>query len=128
LAQPGAVEVPAQDQDGLGGAVQGPPTGAGAPSSTKYDISPTAERETWADGLSFDCGLAQDAKYRNPGGSRSFYDPSSLPPGLREFAVGDMDRRLLKYAAAMADDGNPLRALEIVTNDVGVAQFLRGGC
>ncbi|OLB73326.1 MAG: hypothetical protein AUI14_26610 [Actinobacteria bacterium 13_2_20CM_2_71_6] len=92
---------------------------------TEYDISPPDVRETWADGLDFRRGFAQDAKYRNPDGGPSFYDPSSLPAGLRAYAIRDMDRRLMKYAAAIADPSNPLRALEVVTNDLGVAQFIR---
>jgi hypothetical protein len=92
---------------------------------TEYDIARAGGRHTWADDLDPQRGSAQDAKYRDPGSTTSFYDPSSLPPGLRQAAVDDLDDRLDKYLAAIQDPANPLRVLEIVTNDLGVAQFIR---
>ena len=60
------------------------------------------------------------------GSCHSFYDPSTLDPKMRPFAVWDMSRRLLKYKTALADPGCPLRGLEVVTNDEGSAAFIRG--
>jgi hypothetical protein len=69
-------------------------------------------------------GSAQDAKFRTSSGS-SFYDPSSLRESLRAFATNAMNDRLQKYLDAIQDPANPVRVLEIVTNDLNVARFVR---
>ncbi len=89
---------------------------------TEYNIAPDGAKDTWADGLNRTEGLAQDAKLRID--EQSWYDPASLSPGMREVATKDMDVRLLKYRAAALDPGNPLRGVEIVTNDPRNARFI----
>lgn len=92
--------------------------------NTEYNIAPPGTPQTWADGIDHVYGLAQDAKYR--GAPRSMYDPSSMEfQFLRERAIEDMDVRLKKYRNAIAYHGNPIRGVEITTNDLGVASFIR---
>jgi hypothetical protein len=90
---------------------------------TEYNVAPAGKPDTWADGINRERGLMQDAKYRQ--GDSSFYDPDSLPPFLRDRAIQDMDQRLVKYRDAIQDSSNPLRGLEIVTNDQRAANFVR---
>jgi hypothetical protein len=92
---------------------------------TEYNVAPDGGKRTWADGLNDRRGSAQDAKYRDPGSGTSFYDPSSLRESLRRFAIDAMDDRLQKYLKAIRDPANPVRVLEIVTNDLNVARFIR---
>jgi hypothetical protein len=93
---------------------------------TESNVAPDPDRETWADGLSRQWGAAQDAKFRRPGSNTSIYDPTSFTSErMREIAEREMDRRLIKYRDAIRAEGSPLRALEMLTNDVGVAMFLR---
>ena len=91
---------------------------------TEYDISPPHLRKTLADGINRDNGMAQDAKFRFDGDKKSYYDPDSLSPFLAKQATAKMDERLLKYLAAIKDAGNPVRGLEIITNDIKVAEFI----
>lgn len=91
----------------------------------EYDITRNGGARTWADDVDQRRGAAQDAKFRNPTKPTSFYDPSSLSPKMRSFAITEMQRRLVKYKQAIDDPSNPLQALEVVTNDVGAAQFIR---
>lgn len=91
---------------------------------TEYNVAPAGREKTWADGLDDRRGSAQDAKFRTSSGS-SFYDPSSLRESLRAFATNAMNDRLQKYLDAIQDPANPVRVLEIVTNDLNVARFVR---
>jgi hypothetical protein len=93
---------------------------------TEYEIAPQGAEPTWADGVDATTGLAQDAKYRAPGSKSSWLDPESLPSGLREKAGAKVDRSLEKYLLAIADPRNPIRGLEIVTNDRAVAVYWYG--
>jgi hypothetical protein len=92
---------------------------------TEYNVAPDGGRETWADGLDDRRGSAQDAKFRSPGSGTSFYDPSSMRESGRPLAIRVMDLRLQKYLDAIQDPANPVRILEIVTNDLNVARFVR---
>ncbi|WP_433062898.1 restriction endonuclease fold toxin-2 domain-containing protein [Dactylosporangium sp. CS-033363] len=93
--------------------------------ATEYNVAPGGGRQTWADGLDGQRGSAQDAKYRGSHKNSSFYYPPSMPEKLRNFAVVDIDKRLQKYLDAIEDPANPLEILEIVTNDIEVATFMR---
>jgi hypothetical protein len=76
-----------------------------------------------ADGATDSYGAIGDAKFRTAEGS-SWYDPDSMPEGLRQRVIDDMDTTLLGYQRAIADSGNPARLVEIVTNDARVADFI----
>ena len=83
------------------------------------------EPETWADGFTGDYGAVGDAKLVVK--ERSWYNPASLGDDfLAERATREMDYRLLKYKAVLADSTNPAQVLEIVTNDPAAASFVEG--
>ena len=79
-------------------------------------------KAAWADGLNRDEALAQDSKHVTSEGS-SFYKPETLPPFLAAQAQADIDIRLSKYNNAIKDTANPVRGLEIITNDPSAAEF-----
>lgn len=86
---------------------------------TEYRLTPPDElpRAVWSDGLNREYGLAQDAKCVTATGS-SFYRPSTLNSEfMRRIAEEKIDHMLLKYRAVIRSDDNPVRGLEIVTND-----------
>jgi hypothetical protein len=49
-----------------------------------------------------------------------------VPPAVRKYAVGGVEGQLQKYAEVIADPNSPIRGLEIVTNDRGVAVYWYG--
>jgi hypothetical protein len=95
--------------------------------TTEYRLSSDTDlpRATWADGLNSDLGLAQDAKYVH-GDGPSWYRPDSLPEALRGVAQRRTDEQLTKYREAIADPANPVRGLELITNDPPTAEQLAG--
>lgn len=84
-------------------------------------VSSPGQQEVWGDGLNPGYGSVGDAKFR--ANASSWYDPNSLDrPFMRDLARADIERRLQNYKRVLDDPANPMRSLEITTNDPRVAQ------
>jgi hypothetical protein len=83
-------------------------------------VSRPGQPRVYADGLNHPYGSLGDAKFR--GSASSFYDPSSLHPSIQHLARGQIDNVLLGYKQVLNDPGNPVQALELMTNDARVAR------
>jgi hypothetical protein len=91
---------------------------------TEFRLSPDTDlpNATWADGLNNELGLAQDAKHVGADAS-SWYRPDTLPPALQRVAQRTVDEMIAKYAPVIADPANPVRGLEIFTNNPQAAAY-----
>lgn len=81
-------------------------------------------KEVWADGVMLDpdAVAAVEVKYSGTPG-RSPYT-GTAPPFLVERAMEKFDDHITRYAAALADESNPVARMRLVTNEQAVADFL----
>ena len=95
---------------------------------TEYRVTPDTDlpRAAWADGPGPELGTVKDAKYAVDE-NNTWYNPETVPSDkVREFAVKEMDDRLLKYKEVIDDPDTPVQGLELITNDLGAGDYIAG--
>lgn len=83
-------------------------------------ISGAGRPQVAADGLNRQYGSVGDTKFRDS--TSSWLDPASLHPSVQHLARREIDNQLIGYKLVLSRPDNPARALELVTNDPGVAR------
>jgi hypothetical protein len=93
--------------------------------TTEYKLTSRTDDEIWADGLRADphAGAALEAKYVSKPGKNALYE-GALPRDLQIRLMRGFDREMPRYAAAIADQGNPITRLEIITSTEQAGQYL----
>jgi hypothetical protein len=87
-----------------------------------YLISGGGE-EIWADGILISNAHALEAKFVRRPGRSPFVGGSDAPPFIRSSIGAEVDDEFRRYAAVIADRGNPLLGLEVITNDAAAVPY-----
>ena len=80
--------------------------------------------EIWADGINFDEALIREAKFAsNPFNSPVIASSSAAPVAKAQYQAR-LDAQLEQYAAIIHDRNNPIRGLQMITNNIEAAALL----
>lgn len=80
--------------------------------------------EVWADGVNNEEGLLQEAKFASNPYNSPYVPGSGADAEVRDLVEARLDAQLQKYAAIVNDPYNPIRGLQMITNNEGTAQWL----
>jgi hypothetical protein len=80
--------------------------------------------ELWADGVNSEEGLLQEAKFASNPDNSPYVPGSAAGAEVTNGIEIRLDDQLEKYAAIVNDPTNPIRGLQMITNNEGTAQWL----
>ena len=113
----------------------GPPRG-GNPAAADYQVKHCGPREyrlppgageegIWADGIRQADGTILEAKYVGQPGKSPYVPNSQCPDHVCAKVLRETLDEFRRYAQLLRTPGVPARALEVITNDAGAADFFR---
>ena len=79
--------------------------------------------EIWADGIRVSRGHALEAKFVERAARSPFVNGSTTPPFIRGAIRNEVEDEFRRYAAVILDRNNPLRGLEVITNDPAAVPY-----
>src|ERR1700674_471693 len=91
---------------------------------TEFRISGGGE-SVWADGINTETKQVVEVKYVGDPATSPFVPGSAIPDYIREQILTGQEGEFARYAAVIADESQPLRALEVITNSPGAAAYFR---
>jgi hypothetical protein len=91
---------------------------------TEFHISGGGE-SVWADGINTETAHVVEVKYVGDAARSPFVPGSAIPDYIREQILTGQEGEFARYAAVIADESQPLRALEVITNSPAAAAYFK---